>query len=449
MTRRLPQLGTNERQLILNCARLELDGSLYQQTEDLLQKPLAWDAVLFFAELHSVAPLLYYHLKRLDGSGLIPPEARRRLLQLSHRAGYRNRHFSQALRDVLEAFAEAGTPLIVLKGLSLVELIYDGLSLRPLIDLNLLVPREKLEAARDLLLRMGYVDSIRYPIRSLYRWLYSQSPLVKPGDFEVRLLLQWDVVNWPRIHAIDLPRLWGEAQPARLAGCDALIPSPTDLVLYLCLQSDKYGYLNTPAVHVEDLAGLVFADWTENSLIRFTDIYQAIKRWEGTIDWEVLIERARASGVEDSVYVSFHWVTKLLGPAVEPWVLDALRPPSPRRFRKWLFEALAKEPKDDRSATTMKVFFRAWWLKKQKRVQLRLIRLLDLLEFIFPRRDGLKLHYRLRSEKAVFAVYLFHSGKSLLRCALGFLPWFYCLLTRRRPSTILSQETPFRGARRS
>jgi len=60
MSRSLPQLGPDERQLILNCARMELDGPLLHRTEEILQKPLAWDAVLFFAELHSVAPLLHY-----------------------------------------------------------------------------------------------------------------------------------------------------------------------------------------------------------------------------------------------------------------------------------------------------------------------------------------------------------------------------------------------------
>ena len=449
MSRSLPQLGPDERELILNCARTELDGPLLHRTEEILQKPLAWDAVLFFAELHSVAPLLHYHLRHFDGLGLIPPEALRRLLQLSHRAGYQNRHFSQALRELLEVFAEVGIPVIVLKGLSLVELIYGNLSLRPLIDLNILIPSEKLEASENLLLRMGYADSIPHPLQNFYRWLKFHVHLVRSGDFEVRLLLQWDVEDGPRIHAIYLPHLWEEAQPARLSGCDALIPSAHDLVLYLCLQPNKHGYINVPALHVEDLAGFVFAEWSNNRLIRFTDIYEAIKHHEGTINWEVLIERARASGIEGSVYTSFHWVTKLLGPAIEPWVLDALRPPTPRRLRRWLFEALDQDPKDDRSASAIKSGFRAWWLKKQKRAQLRMIRLLDLLEFIFPRRDELKLSYRLRSKKSPFAVFLVHSSKSLFRCALGFLLVIYSLLTRRRPSPILSQKTPFRGASRS
>ncbi|MDV2495153.1 MAG: nucleotidyltransferase family protein [bacterium] len=445
MSNILPQLGPDERQLLLNCARLELDDPLLHQTEEILQRPLAWDTILIFAELYSVAPLLHYNLKRFDGSELIPLEARRRLLQLFHRAGYRNRYYSQALHELLEALAEARVPAIVLKGISLLELLYGNLNLRPIIDLNLLIPGEALKTAENVLMRMGYADTMPQPLQGSYRWLKSHVHLARPGDFEVHLMLQWDVVSRPRVHAIDHPRLWKESQPVRLSGCDALVPSANDLALYLCLQPNKHGYINVPALHVEDIAGFVFAEWTDNRLIRFTDIYEAIKHHQGTIDWEVLIERARASGTEGSVYASLHWVTKLLGPAVEPWVLDSLRPPSPRRIRKWLFEALVEENK---SAKSVKASFRAWWLKMQKRSQLRLLTLLNFLEFIFPRRDEIKLYYRLHSESAVFAFYLFHVGKSLFRGALGFPPWLYCMLTRGRSSATLSEETPSREASR-
>ncbi len=449
MSKALPNLGPDERQLILNCARLHLDGPLLHQTEELLQKRLEWEGVLFFAELHSVAPLLDHHLKRFEWSDLIPAEARRKLLQLSHRAGYQNRQYSQALQGLLKVFGEAGIPIIVLKGLSLVELIYGDLRLRQLTKLDLLIPVEKLDAARSLVSRMGYVNRKRRPVQPLFRSLYSQLELVKQRDFEVQILLQWGVLNRPRIHAIDIRRFWAEAKFARISGRDVLIPSPTDLVLYLCLQPDKHGYLNSCALHVDDRPGFIFDIWTDNRLVRFTDIYEVIRHYDGAIDWGVLTERARASGIEGSVYSALHWVTRLFGPLTPPWVLESLRPPSPRRVRRWLFEALAREPKWSRSGMTAKTVFRAWWLSWQKRSQLRLIRLLDLIEFIFPRLDEVKLRHRVHSKRAALAAYLFHSGKSLLRCSVGFLPWIYCLLIRRTSSAGLPRETPFQeGSRR-
>ncbi|MGH7410495.1 MAG: nucleotidyltransferase domain-containing protein [Candidatus Methylomirabilis sp.] len=429
--------------MILNCARLELDRSLSEHTEEILQKDLNWDAILFFARLHSVAPLLHCHLKRFMSASTIPREARRVLLQHSHRAAYQNRLFSRALHDLLGLFGRAGIPVIVLKGLSLVELIYGNLSLRPLIDISLLVPRGKLEEARGLLLEGGYVMRTPDPSRGRY---FSQLKLTKPGAFRVNLLLQWHAVNWPRVHAVDLRPFWEEAQPVRLSGRDALIPSPVDLVLFLCLLPDRHGFLNVPALAAEDPTEFIFNEWTENRLIRFTDIHETIRHYQEIIAWEVFVERAKASGIEGSVYASLRWVAELYGKSVEPWVLKALRPPTPRRLRRHLYEALSGKSSDGNTPSGANDLIRRWWMKQRKRTQVRLTHLLLLFEFAFPSRHELRVLYRLNSNKGIFGIYVFHVGKSLV---FGMLPWIYRVLTKRKPSAIPAQGATTQAGDRS
>lgn len=427
MSTPLPHLGPDERRLILNCARLELGGPLLEQTLEILQKPLGWGAVVFFAGLHSVAPLLHRHLKRFEGEITVPQEARQALLRLFHRAGYQNRQFSSALHDLLERFAIGGIPVIVLKGLSLVELVYGNLSLRPLIDINLLIPRENLEKARALLLQGGYFMRTLDPSRGR---LFSQFHLIKLNDFRVHLLLQWHPVNWPRVHAIDLRPFWEEAQPVRLSRRDALILSPVDLVLYLCLHPDRHGFLNIPALALEDPTEFVFDEWTENRLIRFADIHETIRHYQGVIDWEVLVERAKAGGIEGSVYASLRWVTELFGQPVESWVLKALRPPTSRRLRRRLYEALSEKSSDGNASSGANDLIRRWWMGQRKRTQIRLAHLLRLLEFVFPRRDELRVMYRLNSHRGVSGIYVVHVGRTLV---FGLLPWICRVLVKRRP----------------
>jgi len=430
----LPNLGPDERQLILNCARLDLDGPTLNHTREILEQPLAWDAVVFFAWFHSVAPLLYRHLKRLDGSSRIPIEVRRKLLQLFHRVGFRNCQYSKALQDLLDAFAEASIPVIVVKGISLVELIYGGLSLRPLIDLNLLIPEKERDRARDLLLRKEYVIWNRNPSQGR---LFSQFHLVKRKGFKVDLLLQWHPVNWPRVLAMDLRRFWDEARPVQLSGRNTLIPSPVDLIPYLCLVPDRHGFPNAAALEIEDPRTFVFTEWTGNRLIRFTDIHEVIRHYQGAFDWEMLVERAKASGVEGSAYASLSWVTKLFGDTVEPWVLDALHPPPPRRLRKRLYEALSERSNNNLPHSAANSVVSDWWMKRRKRTQLRLVQLLQLLEFTFPHRRELRVLYRFPSDWGLSGIYALHVSKSLVT---GVLPWICRVLVRRRPSKVLDSS---------
>ena len=434
MITKMPELGSNERQLILNCARLELDDLLSQHTEEILHKPLEWDTVLFYAKLHSVSSLLYRNLKLFNKFDLVPSEARRTLLRLSHRTEYQNRLLSKVLYDLLEDFAEADIPIMVLKGITLVELIYGHPNLRPLIDINLLIPKEKVRAGKKLLLQNGYVVHPHDPSQGM---LFSQLHLEKRADFEVHLLLQWHIVNWPRVQTIDMSRIWEEAQYARLAGCDTLILSPVDIVLYLCLQPDKHGFLNFPALHVEDPIEFLFMEWTNNRLIRFVDIYEVIRHYQNTLDWNLLTERARESGIQESVYASLDWVNKIMGRVVEPWVLAVLHTPSPRPTRKWIFEALNQQTNGDMSITTTKALFRAWWLEKPKLLQLHLIQLLNLFEFMFPSRDELILLYRLRPNKFTIVVCSFHAAKTFF---LGLIPWIYRVFVKGKIAMIFSPK---------
>ena len=429
MSGTVPTLGAGERQLLLDCARLELGDRLVQRTEGLLRSDLDWDRTLLFAEAHSVGPLLHRQLQRLDGWAEVPASARQRLLRLTHRTEYRNRLYSAALSELLELFAGGGVPVIVLKGLSLVELIYGDLSLRPLIDLNLLIPRTHLTAARTLLLRHGYIETVSRG-SPFYRWTHSQLVIEKPGPFRLFLMLQWDLLTWPRMHAIDLPRFWRDAQPVQLSGRDARIPSPVDFVLYLCLQADKYAFLNALALDLRDPAEFVFDESTYNRLIRFTDLNEVIRHYEERIDWTELAERARAGGIEESVSASLRCVERLFRPAIPPAVLEALRSAPPRRLRQLACRALL-ESENRESDGRLDTRLVNWWRRREAPIQRRWIKRLDLVEFIFPRRDVVRRRHQPAWGRAAALAYPVHVCGALLRCALHLPGWTYGRLRGR------------------
>jgi hypothetical protein len=426
VTTKIPELGQYERELILNYARLDVDSRLRKRTEEILHKPLDWEAVLFFAKFHSVSSLIYHNLKLFDILDLIPREARRTLLRLSHRTEYQNRLLSKELNKIVKLFAEAQIPVMVPKGIALVELIYGDCKLRPLIDLNMVIPKNKIDIAKEILLKNGYRAWAQDPSQGS---LFSQLHLAKLAESEVHVLLQWHLINWPRINAFDMNRVWEEAQHARLAGQQVLILSPVDLVLYLCLQPDKHGVLNIPAVQNEDPAKFVFTEWTNNRLIRFVDIYEAIRHHKEAIDWKLFLQRSVEAGIDQSVYASLNWVSKIMGRVVDSSVIEAISPPTPRLLRQRFFNSVAQFSNHNRTNPNAKALFSSWWLKKRKLFQLRTFQVLSLLEFTFPRPDELRFAYRHYSRKNAVGFYLYHVIKTFFR---GLLPWMYCILIKRR-----------------
>ena len=418
MKARVSQPGAAERQLIVRCARLDLGEAGAIEVEALLARPLTWHELILFAEAHSVAPLLHHHLKRCEASELVPHLFRQRLLKLSHRAGYRNRAFRRAFQELADAFGAVGVTVIVPKGLSLLESIYGNLSLRPLIDLVLLVRTEEWDRAARAASDLGYLDIAPPPLRNFNRWYSSQVHLVKRGSFDIHLLLQWDLSSRPTSHALDIRQVWAEARPTVLSERAALVPSPVHLVLYLCLQAAKHGYLNVAAADVEDPAAMVFAEWTNNRLIRFTDIFEAIRHHRDALDWTLLADRARAAGMAHVAYASLRWVTRLFGPVTDAAILAGLGSPEPRRVRRWLFEALTLGPGGPGTVTVM-TGVATLTLRDRTFPRRRLLQMLDLVEFVFPRREEFRRRHEQLSRGGLLLAYTTHVGRALGRCAGG------------------------------
>ena len=113
-----------------------------------------WDRVPHDAEANHLAPLLDVWLRTHDHNA---PEAvvhQLRALALRHAAWHRTR--TAALLEILGEFDRLSIDALVLKGAALAWMIYPSPSLRPMVDLDLLVPRARAGEAQAALGRLGF-----------------------------------------------------------------------------------------------------------------------------------------------------------------------------------------------------------------------------------------------------------------------------------------------------
>jgi hypothetical protein len=113
-----------------------------------------WQALLSQAELYGISNWL---LKHCTEHGLAVPKSvllSLKALSMRHRAAANARY--QVMQALLEKFAEHDLPLIALKGLALAPMIYPSDELRPMRDLDVLVPLDKEQLAATLVREMGF-----------------------------------------------------------------------------------------------------------------------------------------------------------------------------------------------------------------------------------------------------------------------------------------------------
>jgi hypothetical protein len=426
-------LTAPERQLILNCSRESMASDLVHQTQETLQAPLRWSNILQAASQHGVASLLYKNLKKVDGGGAIPDEASRKLLQLYNRTALRNYLLFKSLGELLESFARQETKVIVLKGPYLAQLIYTDFASRPFRDLDLLIQKEDLDKARQMLVEAGYTLMPGLLADGFFQQHHFSLPFVKEdGVAKTYLELHWDLADKFMGCTLDMEYLWARAHPAVLSDHQTLTLSSEDLITHLSLHLDMHGFLNRAIIGRGDEPRFIFHASSENRLIWFTDLYEVIVHYRRKVDWAALVERSKQAGAEGSIATSLTLLNLLFGPVVDKEVLKELNLPRTtfvkRSLLRWFLTDIADSDEGDAHARS---FFQSKLLTTRKGVQFRLIRLVDLWEYILPSYDLVKRRYNVASRGMLGFFYLLYVLTAIAHCAKISLHIMYYFLKKQ------------------
>ena len=118
-----------------------------------------WPRFVRLARFHRIQGLVWQRLAPLTDA--VPHASARELAADAAQIAGANLRSAVECRDLLSAFTRAEIPLLFVKGLTLASLAYGNISAKSGIDIDLLVPPEKLRAAAGLLLERGIKRSCR------------------------------------------------------------------------------------------------------------------------------------------------------------------------------------------------------------------------------------------------------------------------------------------------
>ncbi len=196
--------------------------------------PQAWEQLLEIALRHGVAPLLHRALQSGGALDEIPEPVRTRLKEERHAIALLNLRKYGQFRRVVQALREREVPVMALKGLHLADIVYRDISLRPMSDLDILVPRPDVERA------IAALQSIEYGFKP-------DVSGAAPGMLDVkcniglahRQLGLWLEIHWTLAESGDcytppMDEVWRSAAPGRLGDADVLVMSPEFVLLHVC-----------------------------------------------------------------------------------------------------------------------------------------------------------------------------------------------------------------------
>lgn len=291
-----------EQQFICLAARTQLSPQDEQRLLRLANDSLDWEVVWAQGHLHEVLPLLATTVRRLAPRLAIPQPWLVRAQRRMYATLIRNTTLADTLVEILQAFQRAGVEAIPVKGLVLAEMDYGGLGLRSLGDLDVLVRPRDLGPARSALAALGFAQGDEPGFENAHHPFHDPPYYRASNGGQVCLELHHGL--WAsRFFRLGADALWARSRIARIHGAEVRILSPEDTLLHLAIHRSRSALR-----------------------LRFVcDIAELLRRQAHTLDWEYVIEQARAAGARTSLFFALSLAQELSGAPLPPEILSRLR----------------------------------------------------------------------------------------------------------------------------
>jgi len=307
--------ATCESLLVLRCATTDLTEHAERQVQALLTRPLDWARVLRIGRRHRVLSLLYLNLHRI-ASPAIPAPVLVELRGQFMKNAARNLQLAAELVRLLDLFAKSGIPVAPFKGVVLASSVYGDPALRDAGDIDLLVHRNDIVRAADLLVGLGhrpfyptasaeesaFLSSLQGARRAAYLQYHGEHHLVRE-DGLLNVDLHWQVSHRAISRGLDTRTLWSGLTPIELAGRTAHTFSPEHLLLVLCDNGAKDGWAR---------------------LDRVCDVAELLRR-NPNLNWAQILTTARQIGAERILLLGLHLANALLDAPLPNDIRDRLR----------------------------------------------------------------------------------------------------------------------------
>lgn len=264
-------------------------------------------------DLRRLLPFLADRLRRL---GVRDP-ASEDYRALQRRAWAHNQLIFRAAGLLLKRLGTAEIPTMALKGIVLASTLYETMSLRPMVDFDLLVGPSNAMGALKLLECLDWRvvpgqfrprAPIELAVRPACCFKASHNP-------DVEVDLHWRLL-WARYSEAAEKALWARAVQFVIEGAEAFAPCSADMLVHVCAHA---------------------ARWNELPLVRWVLDAVLLVR-SGAVDWTHLLAQTERLGLSLPLYEALRYLRTTMRVAIPDLVINNLARSRVKSIERLLFQ---------------------------------------------------------------------------------------------------------------
>ncbi|UWG50333.1 putative nucleotidyltransferase [Halalkaliarchaeum sp. AArc-CO] len=238
-------------ELLVHCTRPPKEPTEDGPGPPRLQPPseLDWGRFLALTTDHGVAPLVHRRLRQSADSSLggieVPESVEEKLRNRVRSNAIRTLRDTDELRQILIGFEEEGLRALPFKGPVLAAFTYGDVSLREYGDLDVVVHREDVTRAIDLLEERGYSWEGSLPRKGDVALLGGRFTMPIVNEYQLQreettVEIRWHVGDMDRPFPLDFEALWSRRDTIHLSGTELPTLDPIDRLLVLAFHGTKH-----------------------------------------------------------------------------------------------------------------------------------------------------------------------------------------------------------------
>ncbi|HEX3717560.1 MAG TPA: nucleotidyltransferase family protein [Verrucomicrobiae bacterium] len=326
-TRLIPR---NEDALLLACAVKGAEKEKRETVRRLVSQCTNWDYVVEAARHHGITALVTSSLER-RAADIVPRKSSEILSRRFRANAARNLFLTRELLLLIREFGAHGINVIPFKGPVLAITAYGNVALREFLDLDILVQKEHIVRAGQLLTQWGYQQPVSQTSGGGSSHVESQLGCdFWRKDGRVSVELHWSFIQRWLGFQVDLEAVWRTPPSVPIGGMNVLSLPAETMLLYLCAHGTKHRW---------------------RRLCWVVDIAQVMEH-EAALDWDKLLKTSKHMGSRRTFFLGLRLAHFLLGVELphKVWLEMEKDPTSTTLAQKICADIFSSEPAETATA---------------------------------------------------------------------------------------------------
>lgn len=273
-----------EEQLLVFLSYVNLSLDEVSMVQSLFHKVKFWEDFIRLGKHNRCLPLVGHNLKVIGLFDQVPPTIKEVIEQECQKIQDENEKRWKSAEIFLRRFNEKGVEVVILKGNVFGPVFFKNPNYKKMNDMDILIKKKDVREVIQIYSELGYFslgEILGKKIDDYDSFSHHLPPFFDKG-LTCMIGTHWGLVNPMVGYKLDYDKMWERIQTYQCNEMELKCLSPEDNLVHLCVHLSLF----------------------KSGIKEVGDIYNLLRFYRGSLDWEYFVDQTQKSRIVNAVYLA-------------------------------------------------------------------------------------------------------------------------------------------------